>query len=191
MNRHTSMMTLSNGNIFHVTSHLCGEFTGPSPLQRPVTRSFDVFFDLRLNKRLSKQWWGWWFETLSRPLWLHRNAGDTLCASKLLTEERYSKCFFFRSRPPPWVIITQLRWLLMTGWLRVRTLPRIPHHLMVLIIWSCHSNWSRCFFAFCSSFLINCCHFNIHVFKYTLGDIEADLIWTPICRRHFQYHCLA
>ena len=31
--------------------------------QRPVTRCFDVFFDLRLNKRLSKQSWGWWFET--------------------------------------------------------------------------------------------------------------------------------
>ena len=137
----------------------------------------------------SKQWWGWWFETLSRPLWLHRNAGDTLCASKLLTEERYSE-FFSRSRPPPWVIITQLRWLLMTGWLRVRTLPRIPHHLMALIIWSCHSNWSRWFFSFCSSFLINCCHFNTHVFKYTVANIEADLKWTPICRRHFQYHYL-
>ena len=44
------------------------------PAQRPVTRSFDVFFDLRLNKRLSKQSWGWWFEALSRPLWRHRNA---------------------------------------------------------------------------------------------------------------------
>ena len=32
-----------------------------SPAQRPVTRSFDVFFDLRSNKRLSKQWRGWWF----------------------------------------------------------------------------------------------------------------------------------
>ena len=39
--------------------------------QRPVTRSFDVFFDLRLNKPLSKQWWGRWFEALSRPLWRH------------------------------------------------------------------------------------------------------------------------
>ena len=38
--------------------------------QRPVTRSFDVFFDLRLNKQLSKQLWGWWFETPSCPLWL-------------------------------------------------------------------------------------------------------------------------
>ena len=43
------------------------------PAHRPVTWSFDVFFDLRLNKRLSKQLWGWWFEMLSRPLWCHRN----------------------------------------------------------------------------------------------------------------------
>ena len=47
-----------------------GEFS----TQRPVTRSCDVFFDLRLNKRLSKQSWGWWFETLSRPLWRQCNA---------------------------------------------------------------------------------------------------------------------
>ena len=44
---------------------------GEFPAQWPVTRSFDVFFDvdLRLNKRLSKQSWGWWFETLLRQLW--------------------------------------------------------------------------------------------------------------------------
>ena len=48
--------------------------TGEFPAQRPVTRIFDVFFDLRLNKRLSKQWWGWWLETSSRPLWRHYNA---------------------------------------------------------------------------------------------------------------------
>ena len=46
---------------------------GDFPAQRPVTRSFDVFFDLRLNIRLSKQSWGWWFETPSRPLWRHCN----------------------------------------------------------------------------------------------------------------------
>ena len=63
------MMTSSNGNIFRVTGHLCEEF----PTQLPVTRSFDVFFDLCLNKRLSRQSWGWWFETLSRPFWRHRN----------------------------------------------------------------------------------------------------------------------
>ena len=57
---------------------------GEFPAQRPVTRSFDVFFDLRLNKRLSKQSWGWWFETISRPLWGHCNGG--LCeTSHVLT----------------------------------------------------------------------------------------------------------
>ena len=48
--------------------------TGEFPAQRPVTRSFDVFFDLHLNKRLSKQSWNWWFEMPSRPLWRHSNA---------------------------------------------------------------------------------------------------------------------
>ena len=47
--------------------------TGEFPAQRPVTRIFEVFFDLRLNKRLSKQSWGWWFEMVSRPLWRHCN----------------------------------------------------------------------------------------------------------------------
>ena len=59
LSHHTalSMMTSSNGNIFRVTGPLCGEFTGPGefPTQRPVTRSFDVYFDQRLNKRLCKQ----------------------------------------------------------------------------------------------------------------------------------------
>ena len=58
-------MTTSNGNIFCVTGLSRGEFTGH--------QSFDVFFDLRLNKRLSKQSWGWGFETLSCPLWCHCN----------------------------------------------------------------------------------------------------------------------
>ena len=64
METFSSLLAICAGN-----SPVPGEF----PAQRPVTRSFDVFFDLRLNKRLSKQSWGWWFETLWRPLWRHRN----------------------------------------------------------------------------------------------------------------------
>ena len=45
--------------------------TGEFPAQRPVTRSFDFFFDL--NKRWNKQWWGWWFKTPLHPLWCHCN----------------------------------------------------------------------------------------------------------------------
>ena len=50
-------------------SPINGEFL----VQRPVTRSFDVFFDLHLNKRLSKQPKRWWFETPLRPLWRNCN----------------------------------------------------------------------------------------------------------------------
>ena len=51
------------------SSSVTGEFSA----QRPVTRNFDVFVDLRLNKRLSKQSWGWLFETPSRQFWRHCN----------------------------------------------------------------------------------------------------------------------
>ena len=47
-----------------------------SPHKRPVTWSFDVFFDLRPNKLLSKQSWGWLFETPSGSLWRHCNDLD-------------------------------------------------------------------------------------------------------------------
>ena len=50
-----------------------GPGPGEFPAQRPVTGSFDVFVDLRLNKRLSKQPWGWWFETPSWSLWRQFN----------------------------------------------------------------------------------------------------------------------
>ena len=45
MEKNSALLALCAGN-----SPVSGEF----PAQRPVTRSFDVFFDLRVNKRLSK-----------------------------------------------------------------------------------------------------------------------------------------
>ena len=45
--------------------------TGEFPPQKPATRSFDVFFDLRLNKLLSKLSRRRWFQTASRSLWRH------------------------------------------------------------------------------------------------------------------------
>ena len=65
METFSALLAICAGN-----SPVPGEF----PTQRPVTLSFDVYFDLRPNERLSKQSWGWWFETLSSPLWRHRNA---------------------------------------------------------------------------------------------------------------------
>ena len=64
METFSALLAICAGN-----SPVPGEF----PAQRPMTRSFGVFFDLRLNKRLSKHSYGWWFETLSCPLWRHCN----------------------------------------------------------------------------------------------------------------------
>ena len=69
MENFSVLLALCAGN-----SPVPGEF----PSQRPVTRSFDVFFDLRLNKWLSKQSWGWWFETPSRSLWRYCNMFDNI-----------------------------------------------------------------------------------------------------------------
>ena len=74
------MMTSSNGNMFRVTGFYAGNplvtagnspVTGEFPSHRPVTRSFDVFFDKRLDKRLSKQSRLIWDASLS--LWRHCN----------------------------------------------------------------------------------------------------------------------
>ena len=64
METFSALLAICAGN-----SPVSGEF----PAQRQVTRSFDVFFDLRLNERLSKQSWGWSLETQSRLLWRKNN----------------------------------------------------------------------------------------------------------------------
>ena len=80
---HLYMMTTSNGNIFRVAGTLWGESTGDRwiPSHRPVWWSVDVFFDVRLNKQLSRQLIRWWFETQSRSLWRHCNDLATKCSS--------------------------------------------------------------------------------------------------------------
>ena len=71
----TAIMTSSNGNIFRVTGPLCGEFTGPRWIPRAKANDAELWCFLWsvMNKRLSKQSWGWWFETPTHPLWRHRN----------------------------------------------------------------------------------------------------------------------
>ena len=93
------MVTSSNGNMFRVTGLLWGETTGHRwiplmwgettghrwiPLTKARTRSFDVFFDLCLIKRLSKQSRCRWFETPSRSLWHHCNCSHILGIQKTL-----------------------------------------------------------------------------------------------------------
>ena len=64
METFSSLLVLCEGN---------SSVTGGFPSQRQVTRSLDVYFDLRLNKRLRKQSRHRWFETPSRSLWRHCN----------------------------------------------------------------------------------------------------------------------
>ena len=71
-----TMMRSSNGNIFRITCPLCREFTSHRWIPRTKASDAELwwfFFYLCLNKRFSKQSWGWWFETPSRPLWCHCN----------------------------------------------------------------------------------------------------------------------
>ena len=78
--------------------------TGGFPAQRPVTRNFDVPYDLCLNKWVSKQSWGWWFETRSRSLWCHCNvnqrnvfwkvAGKYMLAFSLIQWHMIIMCMF-------------------------------------------------------------------------------------------------
>ena len=82
METFSALLAICAGN-----SPVPGEF----PAKRPVPRSFDVFFDLRLNKRLNKQSSGWWFETLSRPFWRHRNA-KKMRPKFLPPHHKYSVC---------------------------------------------------------------------------------------------------
>ena len=67
------IMTSSNGNISALPAFREGNppVNGGFPSQGPMTRSFDVLFEERLNKRLRKH--SRWFEKPSRSLWRHCN----------------------------------------------------------------------------------------------------------------------
>ena len=66
----------------------CSEF----PSQNPVTRSFDIFFDLSQIKRLSKHSRRWWFEMPSCPLWRHCKVDSLRCSETIISSPwfRYS-----------------------------------------------------------------------------------------------------
>ena len=103
------MMTSSNGSFSALLAFCAGNSPVPDefPAQRPVTRSFEVFFDLRPNKRLGKQSWGWWSETPSSSLWRHRNVHDLAhCKKNQMYRRNPSStktgpCFSSKSKPLP------------------------------------------------------------------------------------------
>ena len=104
------MMTSSNEKNSALLTLCAGisPVTGEFPSQRPVTRSFDVFFDLRLNKRLSKQSWGWWFGTPSPLSWRH-------CNVAFQPEHHVREFLLYTDIPAP-------SWWLEMSWLQIESL---------------------------------------------------------------------
>ena len=96
------------------------------PPQRPVTQSFDVFFDLRLNKRLSKQSWRRWFDTLSRSLWRHCALHWVLLIyTDWATSLRWVRMSWHRTSSRPSASSTMSRiWLYCSYW--VTPIPHLP-----------------------------------------------------------------
>ena len=84
--------------------------TGEFPSQKPVTWSFDVFFDLCLNKWLSKQSWSWWFEMPSHSLWPHCNNSRAFIAAELtfLTLNMWVLNYLGLTRSISWLLMTWL-----------------------------------------------------------------------------------
>ena len=77
--------------------------TGEFPAKRPVARSFDIFFDLRLNKRWSKRSWGRWFQMPSRPLWSQCNIWRMTC--KIYYERCHDDVIKWKYFPRYWLFV--------------------------------------------------------------------------------------
>ena len=107
-----TMMTSSNGMFFRVTGPLCGEFTGHRwiTLTKASDAEFDVFFDMRLNKQLSKQSGRRWFETPLRSLWHRCSVYIIYTAAFAITLRPYVqyKKKLYVLQLPPWVLYLSL-----------------------------------------------------------------------------------
>ena len=120
MDTFSALLAFCAGN-----SPVPGEF----PSQRPVTWSFNVFYDLHLNKRLSKQSWGWWFETPLRPLWHH-------CNVKAPVTRVFRCCFLLWQKGPMMWKAFPCHDAIMSQWCIHREEYRIlPYNLLCLTIY--------------------------------------------------------
>ena len=130
--------------------------TGEFPAQKPVTRRFDVFFDVRLNKRLSKQWWGCWFEMPSCPLWRHCNA-------------EYQKfTYFLECTVTPFL----------TQWHYIAS--KLTHHTVYPKKYA-HSFVVLCFVVVMQSFIMNSHEVFIHIHQGCFAGTGA-IVRLPQCQ---------
>ena len=130
--------------IYAGNSSITGEF----PAQRPVTRSFDIFFDLSPNERLSKQSWGCWFETSWCPLWRHSNVQTTF-------SNAFSgmKLYKFRLRFH-WTLFARVQLTIFQHWFRqwLGAVQATSHYLNLwwLVYWRIYASLdelTQCWFS--------------------------------------------
>ena len=139
------MMTSSNGNIFRVTGHLCREFTCHRWIPRTKAGNAELWCFLLCAPELSKQSWGWWCETSSRPLWHHCN-GNVWNAQSLL---KYKYIYIY-------IYISRVSWVLF---------PLLLYSLMM-----CGNNWPR----YGLEVIFPCLRITLSHFHHN-GDLPEDI----------------
>ena len=104
------IVTSSNGTFPTLLALCAGNtpVTNDFPPQRPVTRSFDVFFDLRLNKRLSKQSQRRWFKMPARSLWRHWNGISVFII--MVTLYLIFELYICKQYHPIWIPLVTIIW---------------------------------------------------------------------------------
>ena len=128
-------MTSSNEDIFALLAICTGNslVTGEIPAQRPVTRSFDVFFHLHLNQRLSKQSQGLWFETPPRPLWRHCNGSSRLWCGYI--------SLYLGKTPNESIIRSSIHSIIFIGLWRTQHVESLNKAKMATILQTTFSKW--------------------------------------------------
>ena len=121
------------------------------------------FFDLRLNKRLRKQSWGYWFETLSRPLWRHFN--------EILISRRYS--WLGRS------VISHAVCFAILSWVNVYRKLQAQQNMCIFLRYTLNRSYPGALICVVQS----------HSIMPPYIPWEAQLVWTICDRTTHQLRC--
>ena len=170
-----------------------------------LTRNFEVFSDLRLNKRLSKQSWGWWFETPWRSLWSHcyamsicrRFFFNIVARGRLCVFAGYDHTIFFRPRDAclcRWTRLLKLIYFHSSkrhGGYRLQNRHHLDAKKMDLTIYNmtCTVLTLKC--LFCCSYIINSqLILVVHLLYGSAFIRHLTKIGNPIVEIRRSYHCL-
>ena len=154
--------------------------------QRPVTQSFGVYCELRPNKRLSKQLWGWWFETPSHPshpLWHHCNDSELwryICGSRKYAFEETVE------GPVKWDALMLIWCHLNALWFFYQKLLFVHHHGVFYIHTVYPKKYAHgfvvlCFVVVMQSFIINSHEVFIHIHQGCFAGTGA-IVRLPQCQ---------